>query len=237
MCCQFQVNEQKNPSPLRITAKPESKGFLTSSVAYVFYKADCSGLPTASVTCKIAYTFLSHTYYKSEMYGKRICKNTTTRKKLLMIKITFAMYNLETDWVEVSFDKQIHVSFNCQKCNVRVRLDKPSDIAYHTRPIREEPRLYAKLAIRDGWLQGYVEAMGSLINSLTLYWNIVSYSILCFSNKYPKFSKIIKCQFYQFFAYNKFFFAIYHFIYFTKLIAQIWYVFSYFYIFINNMSV
>ncbi len=77
-----------------------------------------------------------------------------------MIKIIFAMYNPETDCVEVSLDEQIHVSFDCQKCNASVRLDEPSDIAYLTGLAREEPGLYAKLAARDGGLQGYVEAMG-----------------------------------------------------------------------------
>lgn len=70
------------------------------------------------------------------------------------------MYNPENDCVEVSLNAKIHVSFDCQKCNSSVRLDEPSDIAYLTRLAREEPRLYAKLASKDGGLQGYVEAMG-----------------------------------------------------------------------------
>lgn len=79
-----------------------------------------------------------------------------------MTKIIFAMYNPETDCVEVSLNNEIHVSFNCQKCNASVRLNKPSDIAYLTRLAREEPELYATLASRDGGLQGYVEAMGGV---------------------------------------------------------------------------
>lgn len=79
-----------------------------------------------------------------------------------MIKIIFAIYNPETDCVEVSLDEQIHVSFNCQKCNDSVRLDEPSDIAYLIRLARKEPGLYAKLASKDDGLQGYVEAMGKL---------------------------------------------------------------------------
>lgn len=77
-----------------------------------------------------------------------------------MTKIIFAMYNPENDCVEVSLNAKIHVSFDCQKCNSSVRLDEPSDIAYLTRLDREEPGLYAKLASRDGGLQGYVEARG-----------------------------------------------------------------------------
>ena len=60
-----------------------------------------------------------------------------------MTKIFFAMYNPKNDCVEVSLDEQIHVSFNCQKCNASVHLDEPSDIAYLTRLAREEPALYA----------------------------------------------------------------------------------------------
>lgn len=70
------------------------------------------------------------------------------------------MYNPETDCVELSLDEHIRISFNCKKCNASVRLDEPSDIAYLTRLAREKPGLYAKLASRDGGLQGYVEAMG-----------------------------------------------------------------------------
>lgn len=77
-----------------------------------------------------------------------------------MINIIFAMYNCETDCVEVSLDDKIHVSFDCQKCNASVHLDEPSDIAYLTRLAREEPGLYATLASRDGGLQGYVETIG-----------------------------------------------------------------------------
>lgn len=63
-----------------------------------------------------------------------------------MTKIIFAMYNPETDCVEVNLDAEIHISFNCQKCNATVHPDAPSDIAYLTRLAREEPGLYAKLA-------------------------------------------------------------------------------------------
>lgn len=94
-----------------------------------------------------------------------------------MIKIIFAMYNPKTDCVEVSINDEIHVSFNCQKCNTSVHLNEPSDIAYLTRLAREEPGLYAKSSSRDGGLQGYVEAIGSLIRrspSLKFCYNIHS---------------------------------------------------------------
>ena len=80
-----------------------------------------------------------------------------------MTKMIFTIYNPKTDCVEVSLDENIRISFNCQKCNASVRLHEHSNIAYLTRLAREEPGLYAKLASRDGGLQGYVEAMGSLI--------------------------------------------------------------------------
>ena len=76
-----------------------------------------------------------------------------------MTKIFFAMYNPETDCVEVSLNENIRISLNCQKCNSSVHLNEPSDIAYLTRLAREEPELYVKLASKDGGLQGYVEAM------------------------------------------------------------------------------
>lgn len=76
-----------------------------------------------------------------------------------MTKKIFAMYNPETDCFKVILNDEIHVSFNCQKCNSFVHLNEPSDIAYLTRLAREEPMLYAKLASREGGLQGYAEAM------------------------------------------------------------------------------
>lgn len=77
-----------------------------------------------------------------------------------MTKIIFAMYTPETDCVEVSLNDEIHVTFNYQKCDASARPNEPSDIAYLTKLAREEPGLYAKLVSGDGWLQGYVEAMG-----------------------------------------------------------------------------
>lgn len=47
-----------------------------------------------------------------------------------MTKIIFAMYNPETDCIEVNIYNKIYVSFNCQKCNAPVRLGKSSDSAY-----------------------------------------------------------------------------------------------------------
>ena len=47
-----------------------------------------------------------------------------------MANIILAMYNPETDCVEVNICNKIYVSFNCQKCNVSVLLGESSDITY-----------------------------------------------------------------------------------------------------------
>ena len=54
-----------------------------------------------------------------------------------MTKIIFAIYNPETDCVEVSLNDEIYVYINCQKCNTSVGLNNPSDIAYITRLARK----------------------------------------------------------------------------------------------------
>lgn len=77
-----------------------------------------------------------------------------------MTIIIFAMYNPKSDCVEVSLNENIHIFFNCKKCNASVHLNEPSDIAYLAKLAREEPGLYAKLASSNGGLQGYVEAVG-----------------------------------------------------------------------------
>lgn len=76
-----------------------------------------------------------------------------------MTTIIFAMYNPDTNYVEVSLNAEIHVYFNCRKCNSSVRLGEASDIAYLTGLAREEPGLYAKFAVQDGRFQVCVEAM------------------------------------------------------------------------------
>ena len=71
-----------------------------------------------------------------------------------MSKIISALYNPETDCVEVTLDNQFRSIFNCRNYNAQVTFADPLDIA------REDPGFYASLASRKGGLQGYVEAMG-----------------------------------------------------------------------------
>jgi hypothetical protein len=86
-----------------------------------------------------------------------------------MSKIISAMYNPETDYVDVNLDNQFHVTFNCQNCNAQVTLDDPLDISYLTHLAREKPGFYASLASKKIGLQGYVEAMGEFNYGLPLY--------------------------------------------------------------------
>ena len=79
---------------------------------------------------------------------------------MTMSKIISALYNRETDCVEVTLDNQFHVTFNCQNCNAQVTLANPLDVSYLTRLAREEPGFYASLASRKSGLQWYVEAIG-----------------------------------------------------------------------------
>lgn len=88
-----------------------------------------------------------------------------------MNKIISALYNPETNCVEVTLDNQFHVTFNCQNCNAQVKLADPLDISHLTRLARGEPGFYASLASRKGGLQGYVETMGEveLISHIAAY--------------------------------------------------------------------
>jgi hypothetical protein len=115
--------------------KPGNKGFVVIDVAYRYLTVGYS-LPS---------TTTNHVFKE---------RNTT------MSKIIFAMYNQETDSVEVTLDNQFHITFNCQNCNAQVKLTSPLNISYLPRLAREEPGFYASLASRKGGLQGYVEAMG-----------------------------------------------------------------------------
>jgi hypothetical protein len=113
--------------------KPEDTGFWVDSVAYLYLTVSVQLLPTAT----------------NNVFKERI-----------MSKIISAMYNPETDYVEVILDNQFHVTFNYQTRNALVKLTNPLDISCLTRLAREDPAFYASLVSRKGGLQGYVEAMG-----------------------------------------------------------------------------
>lgn len=70
------------------------------------------------------------------------------------------MYNPETDCVEVSLDKLIRVSFDCQKCNSTVYLNEPSNIAYPTKLAREETGYMPSFPLETVGCREYIEAIG-----------------------------------------------------------------------------
>lgn len=110
-----------------------------------------------------------------------------------MNKIISALYNPETDCVEVTLDNQFHVTFNCQNCNAQVKLADPLDIAYLTRLAREEPGfmpvlLLGRVGCRGMWMQwgSGIKAPPLLliysalfyINPLSLFQTILAFSFL-----------------------------------------------------------
>ncbi len=106
----------------------------------MFYTQDCPKRFTTSLMDKITCMFLSHTYYIFEICSEHICirKNTTICKELLVLKTIFAMYDPETDCIEVSLHKQLCIPFNCRECNVSVHIYEHSNISYLTYLAREE---------------------------------------------------------------------------------------------------
>ena len=52
-------------------------------------------------------------------------------------------------------------------------------VIFLTRLAREKPGLYAKLASKDGGLQGYVDAMGSLIKFPHRLWAVYCVKHVC----------------------------------------------------------
>lgn len=82
-----------------------------------------------------------------------------------MTKIIFAIYNPETDCVEVTIDDRIHISFDCKKCNSTVYFDDPDDIAYLLRLAREEPGSMPSLLLRMVGCKGMWKRWGSGIKT------------------------------------------------------------------------
>lgn len=71
----------------------------------------------------------------------------------------FGMYDPATDSIIVNTGKNSILVIRCKECNSIVIFDDSNDIVYLYRLAEESPLLYAKLALKDNGLQGYVDAM------------------------------------------------------------------------------
>ena len=71
----------------------------------------------------------------------------------------FGMYEPATDSIFVNTGENSILVICCKECNFSVIFDDPNDIVYLYRLAEEAPLLYAKLALKDNGLQGYVDAM------------------------------------------------------------------------------
>ena len=69
------------------------------------------------------------------------------------------MYDPATDSIFVNTGKNSVLVISCKECNSSVIFDDPNDIVYLYRLAEESPLLYAKLAMKENGLQGYVDAM------------------------------------------------------------------------------
>lgn len=75
------------------------------------------------------------------------------------LNFQFGMYNPATDSIIVNTGENSVLVIPCKECNSSVIFDAPNDIVYLYRLAEESPLLYAKLALKDNGLQGYVDAM------------------------------------------------------------------------------
>ena len=69
------------------------------------------------------------------------------------------MYEPATDSIIVNTGENSILVIRCKQCNSSVIFDDPNDIVYLYRLAEESPLLYAKLALKDSGLQGFVNAM------------------------------------------------------------------------------
>ena len=69
------------------------------------------------------------------------------------------MYEPATDSIIVNTSENAILVIRWKKCNSYVIFNEPNDIVYLYRLAEESPLLYAKLALKDNGLQGYVDAM------------------------------------------------------------------------------
>ena len=75
------------------------------------------------------------------------------------LQFQFAMYNPDSDSIEISVAPGSVLFIRCKDFNANVTLDNPDDIVYLYRLAEEQPLTYAKFALRERGLQGYVERM------------------------------------------------------------------------------
>ncbi len=75
------------------------------------------------------------------------------------LKFQFAMYNPETDTVEVNTGTGRVLFIRCKDFNSTVIFDDPDDIVYLYRLAEVQPLTYTKFALKDNGLQDYVDAM------------------------------------------------------------------------------
>ena len=75
------------------------------------------------------------------------------------LNFRFGMYNPSTDSIIVNTGENSILVIRCKQCNSSVIYDDSNDIVYLYRLAEESPLLYAKLALKDNGLQGFVDAM------------------------------------------------------------------------------
>ena len=75
------------------------------------------------------------------------------------LQFQFAMYNPDSDTIEVAVAPGFVLVIRCKEFNSTVTLENPEDIVYLYRLAEEQPLTYAKFALSDDGLQGYVDAM------------------------------------------------------------------------------
>jgi hypothetical protein len=71
----------------------------------------------------------------------------------------FGMYDSSSDSVIVNSGENSVLVIRCQEYNKAVVLFDPNDIIYLYRLAQDTPLLYAKLALKENGLQGYVDVM------------------------------------------------------------------------------
>ena len=75
------------------------------------------------------------------------------------LQFQFAMYNPYSDTIEVAVAPGSVLVIRCKEFNATVPLENPEDIVYLHRLAEEQPLTYAKFALNNSGLQGYLDAM------------------------------------------------------------------------------